>query len=38
MGQLTVMDVDVETLEVIIATFVSLLGEHSKDGSVGAGG
>ena len=38
MGQLTVMDVDVETLEVIIATFVSLLGEHSKDGNVGAGG
>ena len=27
-----------ETLEVIIATFVALLGDHSKDGNVGAGG
>ena len=38
MGQLSVMDVDVETLEVIIATFVALLGEHSKDENEGAGG
>jgi hypothetical protein len=33
MGQLTVMDVDVETVEVIIATFVPLLEEHSKNGN-----
>src|SRR5277367_118935 len=38
MGELTVTDVDTETLEVIIATFVALLWEDSKGGDVGAGG
>jgi len=38
MGQLSVTDVEMETLEVIIATFVALLGENGEDGNVGAGG